>query len=109
MPDDNSCLFASVAYTVARNTVPLPNLRELAVSIIRNDPDTYSEVVLGCPVATYCEKLLRPSSWGGAIELKAFSDYFQTEICSVDVQTTRVDRFGMMRKNCRRHRWASAS
>jgi ubiquitin thioesterase OTU1 len=33
------------------------------------------------------------SSWGGAIELSILSKHFDIEICSIDVQTLRVDRF----------------
>ncbi|KAF3763055.1 hypothetical protein M406DRAFT_356922 [Cryphonectria parasitica EP155] len=32
--------------------------------------------------------------WGGAIELSILSDIYDMEICSVDVKTQRVDRYG---------------
>lgn len=42
----------------------------------------------------YIATILKPTSWGGAIELAIFAQHFSTEICSIDVQTGRVDRFG---------------
>lgn len=44
--------------------------------------------------ADYIATILKPSSWGGAIELSIFAKHFSTEIWSIDVQTGRVDRFG---------------
>ena len=32
-------------------------------------------------------------AWGGAIELDILSRHFEVEICSIDVQTLRTDRF----------------
>ena len=37
---------------------------------------------------------MKPNSWGGAIELLIFSNYFKTCIVSVDVSTGRMDKFG---------------
>ncbi|KAK4053047.1 ubiquitin-specific protease otu1 [Microbotryomycetes sp. JL201] len=34
------------------------------------------------------------NAWGGAIELSILADRYQVEICSIDVQTGRMDRFG---------------
>lgn len=36
--------------------------------------------------------------WSGAIELAVFSEHFRTELDVVDVQTQRIDRFGL--SNC---------
>lgn len=38
--------------------------------------------------------ILGPNTWGGAIELSIFATQAKTEICSIDVQTGRIDRFG---------------
>lgn len=46
------------------------------------------------PRQAYVDTILRPSSWGGAIELAIFAKRYQVELCSIDVQTGRIDRFG---------------
>ncbi|KAI9219355.1 hypothetical protein BC828DRAFT_386384 [Blastocladiella britannica] len=93
-PDDNSCLFHAISYVLARGSMSPTELRALAVRAIRADPDQYSDAVLGRPREEYCEWLSMPKAWGGAIELSIFAQHFQTEICSVDVRTMRIDRFG---------------
>lgn len=37
--------------------------------------------------------ILKPTTWGGAIELTILAKYYGTEICSVDVETGRIDHF----------------
>ncbi|KAL7746353.1 ubiquitin-specific protease otu1 [Sorochytrium milnesiophthora] len=91
--DDNNCLFESVRYVVDKQRT-VDQLRKLVVTAIRADPSEYSEAVLGRPVDAYCAWISKNGSWGGAIELAIFAKHYRTEICSVDVQTTRVDRFG---------------
>lgn len=54
----------------------------------------YSDQVLGMPVLEYVERMKNPTSWGGAIELKIFSQHFQTEIVAIDVETLKPYRFG---------------
>ncbi|HEV7736190.1 MAG TPA: hypothetical protein VGO47_02310, partial [Chlamydiales bacterium] len=65
------------------------------------------------PREEYIKTILNPNSWGGAIgsylyfqgglqptpflsheELSIFSTIYQTEICSIDIETGRVDKFG---------------
>lgn len=45
------------------------------------------------PREKYIETILKPSSWGGAIELSILASHYKTEIASIDVETGRVDRF----------------
>lgn len=77
---------------------------------------TWSDAILGCarshfpeyrnptfdavflslfsrPRDDYIATILRPATWGGAIELTILANHYGTEICSVDVETGRVDRF----------------
>ncbi|ELU45003.1 OTU domain-containing protein [Rhizoctonia solani AG-1 IA] len=63
----------------------------VVVDVIKNDPEAYPDVVLG---ESYMAAISKDSTWGGAIELSIFSDYFRTEIDSYDVETGRCDRFG---------------
>ena len=79
---------------------------------IRNDPIKWNEAILGCvcaedgrpsrahlsrpssrPRDDYLQTILKPSAWGGAIELTILAAHYSTEIASVDVETGRVDRF----------------
>lgn len=69
--------------------------RAVVSNAIRHDALTYNEAILGRDPELYCQWIMQPNSWGGAIELAIFSDYFQVEIDSIDVATLRVDRFGM--------------
>jgi len=60
---------------------------------IRNDMATYSDAILGCPCDEYIKTILKPATWGGAIELAILSAHYNTEISSVDVETGRIDKF----------------
>lgn len=78
---------------------------------IRKDMVTWSEAILGyvtflsrrwmmliliwCrrPRDEYIATILKPSSWGGAIELSILAKHYNTEIDSVDVETGRIDKF----------------
>jgi ubiquitin thioesterase OTU1 len=94
MDDDNSCLFRSIAYLFYRDPSKHQSLREIVVQGIKENTEKFSEPILGKPIQDYCEWILNLSSWGGAIEMLILSDYFQTCICSVDVATGRLDKFG---------------
>lgn len=41
----------------------------------------------------YISTILRPSAWGGAIELAILAAHYGTEISSIDVETGRIDSF----------------
>lgn len=45
------------------------------------------------PPQSYISTILKPSSWGGAIELSVLVDYYNAQILSIDVETGRVDTF----------------
>lgn len=45
------------------------------------------------PRDDYISTILKPTSWGGAIELTILSNHYRTEIASVDVETGRIDYF----------------
>ncbi|XP_060765825.1 ubiquitin thioesterase OTU1 [Neoarius graeffei] len=97
VPADNSCLFTSVNYVVeggVYNAACAPDMRQLIAHIVASDPAAYSEAVLGKSNEDYCAWIRRSDTWGGAIELSILSKFYQCEICVVDTQTVRVDRFG---------------
>ncbi|KAI9868468.1 MAG: ubiquitin-specific protease otu1 [Trichoglossum hirsutum] len=93
MPDDNSCLFRAIGSAVLGSLDSMNELRSLVASAIQEDPETYPEVVLGERPDKYCEWIQMESSWGGGIELAILSQHFDIEICSIDVQSLRVDRY----------------
>lgn len=83
----------------------------MVADTIEADPETWSDPILGCvPVSippnahsprlrsqsreSYVSAILGPNTWGGAIELSIFAANAKTEICSIDVQSGRVDWFG---------------
>ncbi|KAJ6623496.1 hypothetical protein B0H10DRAFT_796931 [Mycena sp. CBHHK59/15] len=93
VPDDNSCLFSSVALVFEQDIKKAQKLREIIADGIRKDAETYNEAILGMPPAKYISKILMPSTWGGAIELGILASHYQTEIASIDVETGRIDHF----------------
>ncbi|KAF8478372.1 OTU-domain-containing protein [Russula ochroleuca] len=114
VPDDNSCMFASIALVFEQDMRKAPRIRQstsprvdrrnpglqpshrLAVvaEAIRRDPETWTDVILGRPRDEYIRTILSPNSWGGAIELTILAAHYRTEIASIDVETGRIDRFG---------------
>ncbi|KAM9524116.1 ubiquitin thioesterase OTU1-like isoform 1-T1 [Salvelinus alpinus] len=97
VPADNSCLFTSVSYVVEGGVYDpacAPEMRGLITQIVSSNPMAYSEAVLGKTNEEYCTWIRRDDTWGGAIEVSILSKFHQCEICVVDTQTVRVDRFG---------------
>ncbi|KPP66732.1 ubiquitin thioesterase OTU1-like [Scleropages formosus] len=97
VPADNSCLFTSIYYVVEGGVYDpgcAPEMRNLIAQIVASNPSAYSEAVLGKNNEEYCAWIRRDDTWGGAIEVSILSKFYQCEICVVDTQTVRVDRFG---------------
>ncbi|CDZ97332.1 histone deacetylase 3 [Phaffia rhodozyma] len=94
VPDDNSCLFSSVAQVFEGSIQAASKLRRVVADTITADPITYSELILERSPEAYISTILKPTSWGGAIELSIFSTHYKTEIASVDISSGRIDRFG---------------
>ncbi|KAM6044061.1 ubiquitin thioesterase OTU1 [Chlamydotis macqueenii] len=97
VPADNSCLFTSVYYVVEGGVYDPacpPEMRSLIAQIVASDPESYCEAVLGKTNREYCDWIRREETWGGAIEVSILSKFYQCEICVVDTQTVRIDRFG---------------
>ncbi|KAL8997063.1 MAG: hypothetical protein Q9169_003553 [Polycauliona sp. 2 TL-2023] len=101
MPDDNSCLFRAFGSAFFGIMDNMTELRSIIASYIQEHQEDYSEVVLEKPTNDYCRWIQTEDAWGGAIELDVLSRQFEIEICSIDVQTLRVDRFNEgMPKRC---------
>ncbi|KAJ3732299.1 hypothetical protein DFJ43DRAFT_1074709 [Lentinula guzmanii] len=93
VPDDNSCLFSSVALIFEQDINKAQRMRQIVADGIRKDPATYNEAILGMPPSKYIDIITKSTSWGGAIELAILAAHYRTEICSVDVETGRIDQF----------------
>ena len=68
-------------------------LRSIVAQTIQSNPDLYSAAVLEKNPDAYCAWIQREDSWGGGIELAILSQHFDVEVCSINVQDLRVDRF----------------
>ncbi|KAF8541951.1 hypothetical protein BDD12DRAFT_730565 [Trichophaea hybrida] len=93
MEDDNSCLFRALSYVLTGSMMSVVELRQLVAETIQANSDKYNEVVLEQKVDAYCEWIKMESSWGGGIELGIFADFFDVEICTIDVATGSLVRF----------------
>ena len=70
----------------------LQEMRELIANAIRSKPDLYNEAVLERSNSNYCDWILKDTSWGGAIELSIFSQYYEIEIVALDLKTGILNR-----------------
>lgn len=94
MPDDNSCLFRAFSTAFFGTGIDsMHELRSIIAQHIQSHREKYSAVVLDKDPDDYCKWIQKEDAWGGAIELDILSRHFDIEICSVDVQTLRTDRF----------------
>ena len=92
---DNSCLFSSIGYLVDNKNFSETTKYQYRQLLVNYLEDNNVEAgMLEIPKEDYIENIQNPSTWGGAIELKLFSDMLQIEIASIDVQSNRVDIFG---------------
>lgn len=95
MNADNSCLFSSIAYLIDHKNFNESSSIKFRMMIpeylINNELE---DVILDCPKNEYIEKIQDFEKWGGAIELRLFSDIFKMKIGSVDVMTNRIDIYG---------------
>ncbi|KAM7196320.1 ubiquitin thioesterase OTU1 [Rhypophila sp. PSN 637] len=98
MPDDNSCMFTAFGGALAIED-PSLTLRRQVADYINEHPEQYNKAILGDEPWKYRARMLEMDTWGGAIELSILSDIYKVEICSIDVKTLRVDRFGENMEN----------
>ena len=99
--DDNSCLFRCIAQIMLNdNSDNVSRLRQVVVDNIRSHPELYSEAILGRPIDEYCDWILKPNSWGGAIEIGIFSNQFKTSIFACDATSGNIIRFGDYPNGC---------
>jgi len=94
MPDDNSCLFRALgACLLGTSLDSMHELRSIVAQGIQSQPDLYNEATLEKSPDAYCKWIQNPDSWGGGIEMGILAQQFDVEVCSINVQDLRVDRF----------------
>jgi len=94
MPDDNSCLFRAIASAVMSGLDAMTEMRSIVAQTVQANPEKYTKAVLDNKNPDdYCRWIQTEDAWGGQIELDIFSRHFDIEICSIDVQRLRVDRY----------------
>lgn len=106
VPDDNSCLFSAAALIFEQNIANAQEMRKIVANGIHNNLETYDEAILGMPPGQYIQTILKPTTWGGAIELGILARHYGVEIASIDVETGRIDRFSPSENKSTRMRCA---
>lgn len=96
VPADNSCLFTSIGFVLSGkvDTTVAPTMREIIAETVAKDTENYCEAILGKPNKEYCEWIMKPDSWGGAIELAVLSHHYGIEMAVVDTLNAIINRFG---------------
>jgi len=96
VPSDNSCLFTSIRFCLSGKLDSQSSsfMREIVASAVKNQPDQYSEALLGKSSKEYQKWILQEDSWGGAIELAILSSYYGLEIDVVNTQHSLINKFG---------------
>jgi ubiquitin thioesterase OTU1 len=98
VPADNSCLFSSIFFALNgrldESGTAAPYMRQVIAQTVANDPEMFSEGILGKPNTDYCTWIQDDKSWGGAIELSILSNHYGFEIAVVDTINAIINRFG---------------
>lgn len=92
---DNSCLFSSIAYLIERenfNEQSSLRFRQIIIDYLLDNK--FDVNLLDQPKEQYIEFIQNPKNWGGALEVKMFSEIFQKQIVCIDVKTNRTDIYG---------------
>jgi ubiquitin thioesterase OTU1 len=92
IPEDNSCLFNSIAYLCMGSSNRGPELRSHVIQEIRGNPGTYTPSTLGCAADDYCKWIANPMHWGGYIEMEILSRKFDVEICVLYIEECKIVR-----------------
>jgi ubiquitin thioesterase OTU1 len=90
IPEDNSCLFNSIAYLCMGSSNQGPELRAHCIQEIRGNPGTYTSTTLGCSADDYCRWIADPMHWGGYIEMEILSRKFDVEVCVLYIEECKL-------------------
>ena len=92
---DNSCLFSSMAYLLDRSNFgdnSSYKFRQIIVEYLLDNK--FDATLLDQPKDQYIEFIQNIKNWGGALEVKMFSEIFNKQIVCIDVKTNRADIYG---------------
>ena len=87
MPDDNSCLFHSIAYLLGGPGEDATALRRVIAGAVKRDPSRWNFGTLGKEPSEYVTFITNPIRWGGQVELCILSEHYRCEISVTDIQT----------------------
>ena len=97
VPGDNHCLFYSIYFLMNEGNLDKTKARQLRADIGRyvmvDGSSSFTELVLGKPQDDYAAWIQSNNSWGGAVEVKIFSNLYRVEIHAVDIMTGRIDKY----------------
>jgi ubiquitin thioesterase OTU1 len=92
---DNSCLFSSIAYLIDRENFGESSslkFRNIIVEYLLDNE--FDSNLLDQPKPQYIDFIQDIKNWGGALEVKMFSEIFHIQIVCIDVKTNRADIYG---------------
>jgi ubiquitin thioesterase OTU1 len=96
---DNSCLFSSIAYLIDKsnfNETSSLRFRQIIIDYLLDNK--FNEKLLDQPKDKYIDFIQNPKNWGGALEVRMFSEIFEKQIVCIDVKTNRADIYGEDKK-----------
>lgn len=92
---DNSCLFSSIAYLIDKNNFNGESgliFRQIIIDYLQDN--LFDVTLLDQSKDKYIEFIQNPKNWGGALEIKMFSEIFKKKIICFDIRTNRIDIYG---------------
>ena len=90
IPSDNSCLFNSISYLCTGSSNRGPELRTHVMKTIKENPDIYTPLTLGCSAEEYCRWIADGRHWGGYIEMEILSKLYQVDIAVVVIEQCKI-------------------
>eukprot|EP00928_Gymnodinium_smaydae_P016131 TRINITY_DN16012_c0_g1_i1.p1 TRINITY_DN16012_c0_g1~~TRINITY_DN16012_c0_g1_i1.p1 ORF type:complete len:425 (-),score=109.49 TRINITY_DN16012_c0_g1_i1:100-1374(-) len=91
VPDDNDCLFSSLAYLTSTNGSYTPagnaQLRRDCAEAVAADPITFCEPVLGMSPEAYKQWITNKFNWGGETEIVVLCKKFEIELGIVSMES----------------------
>jgi len=96
VPDDNSCLFRTIGYLCEGDDsdAKVTELRQLIGALVMSDNEKWNAAILGSEPEKYAEYIMKPNTWGGSVELRILSEYYQITIVAIEVKNQNFYSFG---------------
>lgn len=92
---DNSCLFSSIAYLLNKqdfDELSSLKFRNIVVEYLLDNK--FDSTLLDQPKEQYIDFIQDSKNWGGALEVKMFSEIFKIKIICIDVKTNLAYIYG---------------